>query len=484
MGMYLTSARLALFASLVVAIGLTGCRRAVIPEPAQVQAEALPEIPLVLPVDSLDSIYEGLRHASAVFRFYRTVDLRPVWVDDEKASVIGDSLVRFIGQVRLYGLYPDDYHYEFLSQPAPPERIAAELLRRDVLLTDAFVSLARDLRYGRLIEASDDSTSVALLRDVLNSGGLKSKLESRQPDFRQYHALRAALERMILNADSVNQVLLLKGVRSDSSLLDRKVRIVELNLDRWRAETQVWGDRYVLVNIPSYTIEIIDGGVTVLESRAIVGKPQRETPEFSSVIQCFVTYPYWHVPRRIAVEEYLPVIKRDTSFLRRNNFDVLDRKGHIVHPDSLDWKSFNKNNFPVMLRQREGQENSLGVLKFVFDNPYAVFVHDTNAPRLFRLKSRALSHGCIRIEKAPAFAHYLVTGEVGKKSTTVEKYLEEKVRNNIELERPIPIHIRYFTAVTDRNGKVVFLEDIYRKDAELERRIDVSRGANAHGQAR
>ena len=133
-------------------------------------------------------------------------------------------------------------------------------------------------------------------------------------------------------------------------------------------------------------------------------------------------------------------------------------------------EAFSRDNFPVRLRQREGRENSLGLIKFVFDNRYAVFLHDTNAPQLFRHSVRAFSHGCIRVEQAKALAHYFVTGEVGKKSSIVERYLDQEVRHTVDLTRPIPIHIRYFTAA-ERDGELVISEDIYKKDEGLIRRL-------------
>jgi murein L,D-transpeptidase YcbB/YkuD len=134
-----------------------------------------------------------------------------------------------------------------------------------------------------------------------------------------------------------------------------------------------------------------------------------------------------------------------------------------VDPDTLDWKNFNINNFPVLLRQREGIDNSLGILKFVFDNPYAVFLHDTNARRLFQNKDRALSHGCIRMEKAIDFAHYLVTGNAGEKSAMVERFLKQKQRHSLDLANPIAIHVRYITAEV-KGDQIYVYKDLYKKD--------------------
>jgi len=117
-----------------------------------------------------------------------------------------------------------------------------------------------------------------------------------------------------------------------------------------------------------------------------------------------------------------------------------------------------------MLRQREGTENSLGIVKFIFDNPYAVFLHDTNAKRLFKSQKRAFSHGCIRLETAYEFSHYLIGGNRSKISPkTLDKYMGEKKRVTISLSHPVPIHIRYLTCDV-RNNELLFFDDVYHKD--------------------
>jgi L,D-transpeptidase YcbB len=173
------------------------------------------------------------------------------------------------------------------------------------------------------------------------------------------------------------------------------------------------------------------------------------------------------VPRKITVNEYLPIIKKDSNFITRNNFDVLDRNGRIQDLSAIDWKKYNRNNFPFTLRQREGTENSLGILKFIFDNPFAVFLHDTNAKRLFKNKKRAFSHGCIRLEKAYEFSHYLIGGNRTKLSPkTLDKYMGEKKRVTINLSHPVPIYIRYLTCDV-KNNELLFFDDVYKKDKAL-----------------
>ena len=434
------------------------------------------ELPLILPATGDDTLYGGLHNRSAVLAFYAERNFRPVWTDQEP---LADTLLNLLGNARYFGLLPEKYHtMEFNAATAPAWRPEVRL-RKDVMLTDAFLSIGHDLRYGRLHASTRETDSLMMtsLKIVLTYGRLYQELMKLQPDFAQYHSLQKGLAHTIQTADSLERAWLLQGMTVDSLEAHAKVRTIEVNMERWRSETSAWGDRYIFVNIPSFTVEVFDGGKRIIDSKAIVGKPDKMTPEFSSMVQCFVTYPYWNVPRKISVEEFLPVIQRDTSFIRKNNFDVLSRKGKLLNPDSVEWQKFNENNFPVILRQREGPENSLGVIKFQFDNPYAVFVHDTNAPRLFRNKVRAFSHGCIRMEKATTLGHYLLTGDPRKKSPLLANYLAQKLRHTVDLPHPIPIHIRYFTAVADDTGKVVVHDDIYGKDVELIERLYTSRPA-------
>ena len=140
---------------------------------------------------------------------------------------------------------------------------------------------------------------------------------------------------------------------------------------------------------------------------------------------------------------------------------MLDRKGNIVDPDTLNWQSYTAKYFPVSLRQREGPDNSLGVIKFIFDNPYAVFLHDTNTKSLFRKKTRMFSHGCIRMEKALELAKYLAPDP-----EKVDSKLRLKERYTINLSKPIPIYTRYFTCEYIHD-KLNFYEDIYGLDQPL-----------------
>lgn len=239
-----------------------------------------------------------------------------------------------------------------------------------------------------------------------------------------------------------------------------------VNLERWRVEPDSLPVRYVWVNIPEYRMRLIDSDTVFLESRVVVGAPKTQTPELKSTIRYFTLYPFWNVPFSIATKEMIPIVQKDTSYLRKKNFEVLDRKGNIVDPTTLDWKRFNKNYFPYRFRQREGEDNSLGILKFQFHNKHGVYMHDTNSKNFFGKEVRAFSHGCIRLEKFKELAEYLITPDTSKIPVdSLRRRMNEKIQRTINLSRPVRIYTKYYTAVP-REGKVVLHLDIYGRDEE------------------
>jgi murein L,D-transpeptidase YcbB/YkuD len=415
--------------------------------------------PLLIPEDSLSPVFNGLARKESVIKYYQRYGRTPVWIQDWKYSALADSMIYILQHVEYYGFPKGGYHLaELVSIRSNFTRDG--LIRKEILLTDAFFSLSENLRFGIRNSqwVTGDSLRIELLNSVLASRDVKKILESQEPFVKGYTSLKEGLRLMLDSA---------KAWPVDSMSLKKNIRLISVNLERWRAENVMIGNtRYILINIPSFNLDVVENDSIVLSSKVIVGTPEKETPVLSSVVECFSIYPYWHVPRKISTEEYLPVIKKDSTFITRNNFDVLDRKGNILNPDSVKWNRFNGDYFPVVLRQREGPENSLGIIKFIFDNPYAVFLHDTNAKSLFRSKTRAFSHGCIRMERAVDLAHFLVTGVAGKKSKYISKYLAEKTQHWIDLRNPIPIHVRYFTC--EFKGNTFFsYKDVYGKDMVL-----------------
>jgi murein L,D-transpeptidase YcbB/YkuD len=422
-----------------------------------------------IPSDPNDPIYTGLHLPKAVMDFYKKRQYKNYWHDVQTLSDRGKSMIAMIRSARRYGLLPQHYHMLEVNKVAQmPADSIGNGSRLDIILTDAFFSLSYDLRVGRINHErlKYDSAQILGLPDSPGAD-ITAIVESYQPAYSNYHELKRALNVILDTLKPEHRNLLMSGMTSDTIQIHRKIQQIEINMDRWRSETADRTGSHVWINIPAFMFYVFESDSLMMNSRVIVGTPVNPTPVFSSKIECFTIFPYWYMPRKIAVNEYLPVIKKDTTFITRNNFDVLDRNGKTVKLSTIDWKKYNANNFPFVLRQREGKENALGVIKFVFDNPYAVYLHDTNAKRLFKNQVRAYSHGCIRLEKAVEFAHYLI----GDKRSTLtghhlDKYLQGQKRVTISLLKEVPIHIRYLTAEV-RHGSLIFYNDLYKIDTKL-----------------
>jgi murein L,D-transpeptidase YcbB/YkuD len=427
----------------LIVLGCIGCRNTssqISSVDASPKGVLLMRESLHVPTDSTREYFKAIRKKASVVNYYQRFGSDFIWTKKNESTPLADSMVLLIRNALYYGFYPERYH---INELTTVDRNSSDdaLIRNELLMTDAFFCFVADLKYGLLKSNGSneaDSGQVDLLHSVVLHGNLNGRLKSQEPVFKGYESLKRGLA-LILDS--------LKNTEKDSAGVANKIQLISINLERWRREDADLSQRHIFINIPSYTLDVIEHDSTILSSRIIVGMPDKETPIISSVVECFTIYPYWHVPRKIATEEFLSVIRNDTTFIERNHFDVLDRKGKVLDPDSVEWSKFHKNYFPVVLRQREGPENSLGVIKFIFDNPYAVYLHDTNAKGLFRNRERALSHGCIRMERAVELAHYLVTEVIGSESKSVSRYLNEQQQRWVDLKKPIPIYTRYFTCV-------------------------------------
>ncbi|MEQ9101327.1 MAG: L,D-transpeptidase family protein [Imperialibacter sp.] len=410
----------------------------------------------------------GLNSTSSVMAFYKSNGASLAWFSDSNLLPAADSMLQMVRDAGVYGLPPEAYKLAELEvlrndllafQFTTPDRL-------DILLTDAFVSMARHLGHGvsRLVISTRemDVAYAELLNEALRTGEVRKSLESQEPCGEQYLALRKKLKSILREQ---------LDPKADLVSTQNQISKLNVNIERWRWETGPLPERYVFINIPAYQLSVIEGGEAVLQSKVIVGAKSTPTPVLESSIWCFTIYPYWTVPKSIAVKEILPKMKTDSGYLSRHLYEVLDYKNNLVDTKAIDWSQYDENNFPYYLRQKEGRENALGIVKFRFDNPYGVYLHDTNAPKLFSRKERALSHGCIRMEKAEEFAYYLVRNDtVYSNPLLLEQYFKLKKRTEISVIQPIPIYVRYFTAWAE-DGQIVYYPDVYNKDGWVLSRV-------------
>ncbi|MFC7398603.1 L,D-transpeptidase family protein [Chelatococcus sp. GCM10030263] len=225
-------------------------------------------------------------------------------------------------------------------------------------------------------------------------------------------------------------------------------RAIIVNMEKWRWLPADLGDRYLMVNIPAYTLSLIQDGKVEHSARVVVGKPQTPTPVFSHVMQHVIVNPYWTVPPSIIRKEFLPAMAKDPGYAERRGYEVIRRGKRII------------------IRQPPGDRNALGHIKFMFPNDYAVYLHDTPSRNLFKTERRAYSHGCVRVDNPFRLAELVLGADTGWTEAKVKKLVGRGERL-IKLAHPLPIHLVYFTLSVDEDGKVTSRDDIYGFDRRL-----------------
>ncbi|MCC6983392.1 MAG: L,D-transpeptidase family protein [Bauldia sp.] len=276
-------------------------------------------------------------------------------------------------------------------------------------------------------------------------------------------AVRVFQETNGLSADGVVGPNTYAALNGEEPL--NRVNEIIANLEQLRWLPRDLGNFYVHVNVPNFSLEVRKDGAIFHETRVVVGTIDNQTPIFADQIEHIVVNPYWNVPTSITGNELLPIIRRDPGYIARNNYQVFGRGGAQLDPYGVDWSSVSANQ--VSIRQRPGAGNALGEVKFLFPNQYAVYLHDTPSKNLFNNPVRAYSHGCMRVQNPWDFAAALLDAEPGMSFEGLRGQIGggEKWNN---LTTPIPVYITYLTAFVDKDGQLVFRNDIYGHTAKIE----------------
>jgi L,D-transpeptidase YcbB len=260
-----------------------------------------------------------------------------------------------------------------------------------------------------------------------------------------------------------------------------RIRQMVLNLERRRWMPDDRGDRYVFVNLADFELKVVHEPRTVFDTRVVVGAPYHRTPAFSAEMTYIEINPYWNVPPSIARNELLPQIKEDPGYLAANGFELLtdwNDGGPAIDPWLIDWSQIIPDHFPWRLRQRPGDGNALGRIKFMFPNPFNVYLHDTPARHLFDRPERSFSHGCIRVEQPESFGAVILDGQDDWSLERIKAATGSGERMIVALQKPLPVHIAYLTAWVNKDGTVHFRNDVYGRDARLSEAL---LGPRAHG---
>lgn len=280
-----------------------------------------------------------------------------------------------------------------------------------------------------------------------------SLLQGAVMQFQRLHGLNAD---GLIGKNTLNQLNIPIGARIDR---------IKANLERmrWLPDQQAY--KRVWVNAADQRMFLLTAQDTLFETRAIVGRVSRKTPSFQAEMNHLVFSPTWTVPPTILYNDVIPAVRKDLGYLAAKNMQVLTMNGQVVDPSTVDWKSV-RRNFPYLIRQGPGPDNALGLVKFMFPNPYNVYLHDTPGKSLFAKDERTLSSGCIRIENPERLAFLLLESQ-GWDEDKIKIAMQGKREQTVRLMEPITTTISYLTAWADARGALHFREDVYAKDPAL-----------------
>ncbi|WP_316812956.1 L,D-transpeptidase family protein [Pedobacter heparinus] len=415
----------------------------------------------------LDYKSPGLSYPAVTAAFYQSHNFQPVLVRRFTPAGQLDTLIAYLEASGQHGLDPERFYASDLKKMSDrlhhkksgnvlnryKDTVALELTVASSLLKYSNVlqfGLVNPLKiYPEYFAETMGPDSILMMR-VLELKNLKSYLDSIQPVTGQYLALQAALKAQVLVPE--------KSLTETEQLL-------KLNLERLRWKNRPPGQKYVRVNIADFSLDVIDKGKLILRMKVCVGEVDKQTPQLSSLIYSVQVNPVWNIPESIAQNEILKYASRDKYYLANNNINAFKNGRQVWDLEAIDWKKADIGSYSF--KQKPGMKNSLGKIKFLFKNESSVYLHDTPVKSAFNQKNRAVSHGCVRVEKPMELALALF-GEGAKydliKRAMQRGYPREKY---IGLPTAIPISLAYFTALADQKGKVIFNEDIYGLDGVL-----------------
>ncbi len=245
--------------------------------------------------------------------------------------------------------------------------------------------------------------------------------------------------------------------------------VVAMERERWMNIER--GSRHIWVNLTDFTAKIVDHGRVTFATRSVIGAQtaDRQTPEFSDQMEFMVINPTWNVPRSITTKEYLPMMQRNAN--AAGHLNIYDRRGRVVPRSSIDFAAYTERNFPYSMKQPPSNSNALGLVKFMFPNPYNIYLHDTPSKSLFSREVRAFSHGCIRLSDPFDFAYALLAAQTDDPVSLFQSHLKTRRETNVTLDVPLPVHLVYFTAYPSAKGRIEYRRDIYGRDATIFRAL-------------
>ncbi len=420
---------------------------------------------------------------SALSDYYATRARSTLWVDSNGLTDRAKKLVEEISKGNSWGLDVSQFDLPSRSISADGK---AKLIDDELRVSLAVLKYARHARGGRMDpkELSLDIDRVPPLEDprtvltnLLQSPNPVAYLRNLHPKHTQFERLRTAYIRALQDergstsktvdfAKTDKKPVRKPRARSTQQLSKRLL----YNMEMWRWMPRQLGTRYIRANVPEYMIRVVDGDQVVHEERMVVGKVKNKTPMFSDEMETIVFHPFWGVPNSIKVKELLPGLVRGSNVLEKQGLKIKYR-GREINPRSVDWRTTDIRRYDVY--QPPSSRNALGIVKFLFPNRHAIYFHDTPSKQLFKRKTRAYSHGCMRVRDPLKLAEVLLGPDKGWGRSKINALVRSGPKNNqISLGKKVPVHITYFTASIDDRGRLSLFKDIYGHEKRIQMGLD------------
>ena len=478
-----------------------------------------------------------LKNPDRVRVFYENEQYPTIWTQENKLLDNFEPLKRLIADAPQDALPPARYHDALINSLKAGEQYD-DIIAAELLLSDAYLSLAGDLANGLVNprktqpEWNAEKVSDEALGEMLAQGIVSGDLETAvrtinngNPRYlalkSQYNALNGApvaaepaastqpLPKVTLKqgmnheavailreklgapatdgdstyfdgalAEAVTAYQQSHGLKADGIVSGKTRNLLNgnkassggnasadrlmINMERLRWMPQDMGESYVLVNIPSYYVKMYRGSEEIYASKAVVGQRDRQTPAFTDKLRHIVMSPTWTVPPTIMKKDKINKLRSNPGAFDGNFEAVVG--GRVLRPSAVDWSTPGATGY--RLRQKPGPRNALGRVKFLFPNKHAIYLHDTPSKSLFGRNDRALSSGCVRLQKPEEFANILLKN-TNWSSERIKKAMNQEKEQWVNTPEQTPIYLVYWTTWSDPDGKIQTANDIYGKDSAL-----------------
>jgi murein L,D-transpeptidase YcbB/YkuD len=433
---------------------------------------------------------KSLQNPIQITTFYKENSYDPALILDHMQGEDLKTLAAYLKNSGAHGLDPKMFQADqvnnlvnkFYSKDAikTTEEAYQTMAELEVTLANSLINYTNALQYGvispRKIYARyytetkrPDSASMSKVFSISN---IKGFLDSIQPKSPQYLALQKALK---------------ENVQVPGKTAEETDRMLKVGLERLRWKNKPTQKKYVIVNIPDYRLDVIENGKSIMNMKVCVGEGRnidradnlveydesdkadrpfsRETPQLNSMIHSVQVNPIWNIPQSIATKEIMVKAAEDPYYLANNNIDAYKGGKVVEDPETIDWASASKDEYDF--KQRPGDDNALGKIKFLFKNNSSVYLHDTPAKLAFNKPMRAVSHGCVRVERPLDLAHVLFGDTQQFETIKTNMSQDNSEPSNLALPTKVPVYLTYITCWADESGRLQFRPDVYGLDIVL-----------------